>query len=125
MYYYGAFSNRLYQYYAFGATATFSPAPGQDISVEFCPSPISPGTQDAYSYNLYWNGHIGKVWKTTWSYNYVEDELHRKMNWFVLGNKFLLGDLVVDVDLIDRAAFGQPRFHLDRREMEPVHEVRL
>ena len=113
MYYYGAFSNRLYQYYAFGATATFTPAPGQNISVEFCPSPISPGTQDAYSYNLYWNGHIGRVWKTTWSYNYVEDELHRKMNWFVLGNKFELGDLVVDVDLIDRAAFGQPRFSTD------------
>ena len=58
VYYYGAFSSRLYQYYAFGATATFSPAPGQDISVEFCPSPISPGTQDAYSYNLYWSGHM-------------------------------------------------------------------
>ena len=99
VYYYGAFSNRLYQYFAFGATATYSPAPGQDIS-----------TQDAYSYNLYWNGHIGPVWKTTWSYNYVEDELHRKMNWIVLGNKFFLGNLVVDVDYINRAAFGQPRF---------------
>ena len=92
VYYYGAFSSRLYQYYAFGATATYSPAPGQDISFEFCPSPISPGTQDAYSYNLYWSGHIGPIWKTTWSYNYVEDELHRKMNWIVLGNKFFFGD---------------------------------
>ena len=110
VYYYGAFSNRLYQYYAFGATATFTPAPGQDINVQFCPSPISPGTQDAYSYNLYWNGHIGRIWKTTWSYNYVEDELHRKMNWIVFGNKFELGKLVVDVDYINRAAFGQPHF---------------
>ena len=110
VYYYGAFSSRLYQYYAFGATATFTPAPGQDFSLEFCPSPISPGTQDAYSYNLYWNGHIGPVWKTTWSFNYVEDELHRKMNWIVLGNKLFLGNLVVDVDYINRAAFGQPRF---------------
>ena len=110
VYYYGAFSSRLYQYYAFGATATFTPAPGQDFSLEFCPSPISPGTQDAYSYNLYWNGHIGPVWKTTWSYNYVEDELHRKMNWIVLGNKFLMGPLVVDVDFINRAHFDQPHF---------------
>ncbi len=109
VYYYGAFSSRLYQYYAFGATATYSPAPGHHISVEFCPSPISPGTQDAYSYNLYWNGEIG-IWRTTWSYNYVEDELHRKMNWIALGNKFSFGDLVVDVDYINRAAFGQPRF---------------
>ena len=33
VYYYGAFSNHLLQYYAFGATATFSPAQGQDIGV--------------------------------------------------------------------------------------------
>ena len=110
VYYYGAFSNRLYQYYAFGATVTFTPAPGQNINLQFCPSPISPGTQDAYSYNLYWNGHIGKIWRTTWSYNYVEDELHRKMNWIVFGNKFELGKLVVDVDYINRAAAGQPHF---------------
>ena len=110
VYYYGAFSDRLYQYYAFGVTASFSPSPGQNISVEFCPSPISPGTQDAYSYNLYWNGRIGTIWEMTWSYNYVEDELHRKMNWIVLGNKFYFGNLVVDVDCINRAAFGQPRF---------------
>ena len=43
----------------------------------------------------------------------MEDELHRKMNWFVLGNKFFLGDLVVDIDCIDRVAFGQPRFFSD------------
>ena len=110
VYYYGAFSNRLYQYYAFGVSATYTPAPGQDIQVQFCPSPISPGTQDAYSYNLYWNGHIGSRWLTTWSYNLVEDELHRKMNWFVFGNKFPLGKLVIDVDFINRAAFGQRRF---------------
>lgn len=110
VYYYGAFSNNLYQYYAFGASVTWTPSEGQNLSMQFCPSPISPGTQDAYSYNLYWNGHIGRYWKTIWSYNYVEDELHRKMNWFVLGNKFFMGPLVVDVDLINRAAFGQPRF---------------
>ena len=110
VYYYGAFSSRLYQYYAFGVSATFTPAPGQDISAEFCPSPVSPGTQDAYSYNLYWSGHIGKIWKTTWSYNYVEDELSRKMNWIALGNKFFLGDLVVDVDFINRASFAQKSF---------------
>ena len=107
VYYYGAFSTRLYQYYAFGLSATYSPAEGQAISVQFCPSPVSPVSQNAYSYNLYWNGHILTRWKTPWSYNLVEDELHRKMNWVVLGNKFELGPLAVDVDFIDRFAFGQ------------------
>ena len=107
VYYYGAFSARLYQYYAFGASATFSPVEGQAISAQFIPSPISPVTQNAYSYNLYWNGHFWPWWKTIWSYNLVEDELHRKMNWVILGNKFNMGKLVVDVDMIDRFSFEQ------------------
>jgi hypothetical protein len=107
VYYYGAFSNNLYQYYAFGVTGTWTPAPEQNISFQFCPSPISPGTQDAYSYNLYWNGHIGRYWRTTWSYNLVGDELGRWMNYEVFGNKFLLGKLVVDVDFINRHSAHQ------------------
>jgi hypothetical protein len=113
VYYYGAFSSRLYQYYAFGLTGTWTPAPGQNISAQFCASPISPGTQDAYSYNLYWNGHFNSKWRTTWSYNLVGDELGRWMNWLVFGNKFDLGKLVVDVDFIDRAAFGQKNWLSD------------
>jgi hypothetical protein len=113
VYYYGAFSNNLYQYYAFGVSATWTPAPGQNISIQFCPSPISPVTQNAYSYNLCWNGHFGERWSTIWSYNLVEDEYHRKMNWFVLGNKFHLGKLVVDVDFINRAAFQQKNWFSD------------
>lgn len=107
VYYYGAFSNNLKQYYAFGVSATYTPIPGQNISVQFIPSPISPVTQNSYSYNLYWNGSFFPCWNTTWSYNLVEDELHRKMNWVVLGNKFFMGKLVVDVDFIDRFAFKQ------------------
>ena len=113
VYYYGAFSNNLYQYYAFGVSAAFQPAPGQSIAVQFIPSPISPVTQNAYSYNLYWNGHILPRWKTIWSYNLVEDMYARKMNYLVLGNKFELGKLVVDVDLIDRASFHQKNFLSD------------
>ncbi|MBR1569655.1 MAG: hypothetical protein IJ651_02855, partial [Bacteroidales bacterium] len=110
VYYYGTFSNNLYQYYAFGVNATYSPAEGQNIILQFIPSPISPVGQNAYSYNLYWNGHIGRSWHTTWSYNYVEDEYHRKMNYIALGNKFTFGGLVVDVDFINRASFAQKQF---------------
>lgn len=112
VYYYGAFTSHWMQYYAFGASLTWTPAPGQDISVQFIPSPISPVAQNAYSYNLFWNGHIGRHWSTTWSYNYVEDEFNRKMNYIALGNRFQLGPLALDVDFINRAAFAQPRFFL-------------
>lgn len=112
VYYYGTFTNNFYQYYAFGLSAAYEPVPGQSISLQFCPSPVSPARQNAFSYNLYWNGRFAPFWKTTWSYNYVEDEWRQKMNWIVLGNKFLMGPLAVDVDFINRASFHQPRFFL-------------
>lgn len=37
----------------------------------------------------------------------------RKMNYLVLGNKFDLGPLVVDLDLIDRASFQQKNWLSD------------
>jgi len=107
VYYYSAFLEHLYQYYAFGASATYTYAPDQSISVQFSPSPVSSGLQDAYSYNLYWSGRPFKHWKTLWSFNIVEDEYHRKMNYIALGNKFPLGDLVVDLDLMNRASLKQ------------------
>lgn len=110
VYYYGAFCSRWKQYYAFGATATFIPATGQNISFQFCASPLSLAKQNAYTYNLFWNGHIGSHWLTTWSYNYVEDERKHMMNWIALGNRFLMGPLAVDVDFINRASFGQKQF---------------
>ena len=110
VYYYGAFVNHWYQYYAFGANLCYSPAPGQNIILQFCPSPISSAKQNAYSYNLYWNGHFAPWWNTTWSYNYVEGEQNQKMNWIALGNRFFLGPLALDVDFINRASFQQKNF---------------
>lgn len=110
VYYYSAFCSRLYQYYAFGASVSYSFCPGQELSLQFSPSPISSGLQDAYSYNLYWNGHILPRWQTLWSFNIVEDQYHRKMNYIALGNKFPLGNLVVDLDLMNRASFKQERY---------------
>ncbi len=113
VYYYGEFSNNLHQVYDFGLTLAYSPAEGQDIHLQFAPSPIHGGVKGNYSYNLYWNGHITSFWKTIWSYNLVDDQYHRKMNYLVLGNKFLMGPLVVDVDLIDRVGMGQKNLLAD------------
>ena len=113
VYYYSAFCAHLYQYYAFGASATYTFCPGQELSLQFSPSPISSGLQDAYSYNLYWSGHLAPRWKTLWSVNIVEDQFHRKMNYIALGNKYFFGPLVVDIDLMNRASFQQRRFFSD------------
>ena len=113
VYYYSAFLSHLYQYYAFGASAHYTYAPGQEVIFQFAPSPVSSGLQDAYSYNIYWSGRPHKYWKTLWSFNIVEDEYHRKMNYIALGNKFPLGALVVDLDLMNRASFKQERYFSD------------
>ena len=111
VYYYGAFTNNLYQYYAFGISAHFSPAPDQTLTAQFIPSPISPAAQNSYSYNLHWNGQFFPGWKTLWSLDYVEDEFHRMMNYIILGNKFVFSkDLFLDVDMINRASIKQDRF---------------
>ena len=111
VYYYGAFTNALYQYYAFGISAHYSPAPNQVLTAQFCPSPISPAEQNSYSYNLHWNGRFNDVWRTLWSINYVEDEFHRMMNHIVLGNKVqFTKDFFLDLDLINRASLKQERF---------------
>ena len=110
VYYYSAFCSNLYQYYAFGATASYTLAPGQELSLQFAPSPISSGLQDAYSYNAYWHGHIIPLWETLWSFNIVEDQFHRKMNYIILGNKYYFGPLVVDIDLMNRASPAQPHY---------------
>lgn len=110
VYYYGAFSNNLNHYYAFSASATYSPVKGQDLSFQFAPSPIAPIALNRYSYNLYWNGAFSSWWKTIWSANLVEDSYGRKMNWLVLGNKFVFDDFFIDIDLINRASAAQRQF---------------
>jgi len=109
VYYYSEFCNNMEQYYAFGASAHYMPAAGQTITLQFIPSPVSPATQDAYSYNLYWNGSIFPFWKTLWSVNLVEDGFKHRMNYIALGNKFDFGSFFVDVDWINRAAIGHQK----------------
>jgi len=113
VYYYSTFCDNMSQVFAFGASATYTPSEGQNITAQFIPSPVSPPEQNAYSYNLYWNGHILPKWKTLWSVNLVEDEYGHQLNYIALGNKFFFGNLVVDVDWINRAAFTQPKFFSD------------
>ena len=109
VYYFGAFSSNLHLYYAFGASVTYSPVKGQDVVFQVVPSPVSPVTDNRYSYNLYWNGGFSSWWDTIWSVNLVEDERCKMMNWISLGNKFHTDRFFVDVDFINRASFHQKR----------------
>lgn len=112
VYYYGTYCEHMHQVYAFGLTANYLPAEGQEVILQFCPSPCWGGVADAYSYNLYWNGSFAPFWKTTWSVNFIQDQWYRWMNYIVLGNRFFMGPLALDIDFHNRASFAQKRFFL-------------
>ena len=100
----------LYQYFTLGVTGTYEVAPSQNISFQFSQSPLSRGITNCFSYSLYWNGSFTPFWKTTWSVNFVDNEVGTMMNYIVLGNRFTFGDFQVDADFINKTALsGQQR----------------
>ena len=110
VYYYSMFCNNLYQGFTFAAAVTYTFAEHQNIIAQVCNSPLSLGFQSVYAYNLAWMGQVMPWWKTIWSVNFVEDIDKKMINYIALGNHFQFGDLLFDVDVMNRASFGQRRF---------------
>ena len=113
VYYYSNFCNNLYQGFAFGVNAEYEFLPGQTLAFQFCNSPLSLGFQNLYAYNLAWFGKFAPWWNTLWSVNLVQDEYNRFINYIALGNRFIFGNLAIDVEWMNRAGFGQKRFFSD------------
>ncbi len=113
VYYYSNFCNNLYQGFSFGVNAEYEFLPGQTLAFQFCNSPLSLGFQNLYAYNLEWIGCFAPWWNTLWSVNFVEDEFHRTINYLAAGNRFIFGNLAVDVEWMNRAGRGQKRFFSD------------
>lgn len=110
VYYYSQFCNNLYQGFTFGASATYTFTPGQNIVFQVCNSPLSEGIQSIYAYNFAWCGEFLPWWKTIWSVNFVEDRNKRMVNYIALGNHFQWDGLLFDVDFMNRSGFGQKKF---------------
>ena len=110
VYYYSKFCNNIYQGFTFGASATYHFSDTQAIVGQICNSPLSMGVSTSYAYNLAWTGQMTPWWKTIWSVNYVEDAVRRPINYISLGNHFEFGSSILDIDVMNRAWFGQPQF---------------
>ena len=113
VYYYSNFCNNLYQGFSFGVNAEYSFAPGQNLVLQFCNSPLSLGFQNLYAVNVEWMGHFTPWWNTLWSVNFVQDEFHRTINYIALGNRLIFGGLAIDIEWMNRASFQQKRFFSD------------
>lgn len=110
VYYYSKFCNNLYQGFTFGGSATYHFSNTQAMVLQICNSPLSLGEPTSYAYNLAWTGQVFPWWKTIWSVNYVEDSKRNPINYISLGNHFVFKDAILDIDVMNRAWFGQPKF---------------
>lgn len=110
VYYYSQFCSNLKQCFGFSANAQYEVLPRQNVTLQICNSPLSYGFQDMYAYNLAWDGCAFPWWKTLWSFNMVEDEYGRFINYIALGNHMTFNNFFVDVDLFHRASFQQEQY---------------
>ena len=107
VYYYSQFCQNLYQGFTFGVSSAFKLNDTQQLEAQICNSPLSLGFQNVYAYNVAWRGQMAPWWKTIWSVNFVEDIDKHMINYVSLGNHFIFGNVIFDVDLMNRAGFGQ------------------
>lgn len=110
VYYYSQFCSNLYQGFTFGATASYRFADSQNVVFQVCNSPLSLGFQNIYAYNVAWRGQFAPWWKTIWSVNFVEDMDKKMVNYVALGNHFIFGNVIFDIDVMNRSGLTQKRF---------------
>ena len=110
VYYYSQFCNNIYQCFTFGFSATYEFIPGQRLIAQVCNSPLSLGFQSVYAYNVAWSGSFAPWWHTIWSVNMVEDQDSNLVNYISLGNRWTFGDVLLDLDVMNRAGLTQRVF---------------
>ena len=110
VYYYSQFCNNIYQCFTFGFSSYYQFIPGHSLIAQICNSPLSLGFQSIYAYNLAWSGSFAPWWHTIWSVNVVEDQDKRPVNYISLGNRWTFGNVLLDLDVMNRAGFSQRGF---------------
>jgi len=93
--------------YQWGISADFTINNGKDnFTAQVCQSPFWSMSPDTYSYNIMWHGQHG-FFEPLWSINMMEYEPNKFISYIALGNRFHLGPVRIDLDLLNRASSGQ------------------
>lgn len=99
--------------YEIGASVSWHPTGRDKLMFQVCESPFfTPDNRDMYSYNLFWQGSHG-LFSALYSVNMVEYRPGRFINYLALGNKFTLGNVSLELDLMNRGAAHQTFFLKD------------
>lgn len=100
--------------YQFGVSANFkSNNEKHNLGFQVSNSPFANATlQGLYAYNLIWYGNMN-WFNTIYSVNMIEYEKGHFINYIALGNRFRFGNMVFDLDLMNRASEKQKNFFAD------------
>lgn len=93
--------------FQFGVSAAFDITARDRIMAQVTQSPFwTRENRDMYSYNLMWLGKHG-IFEALYSANLAEYADGKYISYISLGNRFKLGPVTIDVDLMNRAASHQ------------------
>ena len=93
--------------YQWGGSIAYALNEGKDkIMFQLCESPFRVAKEEMYAYNLMWVGSHG-CFSTLYSVNMMEYLPGKFVNYISLGNRFDVGNVSVELDLMNRAASGQ------------------
>lgn len=99
--------------YQIGGSVAYNVTPADKLLFQFCESPFfTPDNRNMYAYNLYWSGSHG-IFSPLWSVNLLEYTPGHYINYIALGNKFTVGNVSLELDLMNRAASHQAFFFKD------------
>lgn len=93
---------------------------GSQLTIQVAQSPFhTSANRNMYGYNLFWNGHYG-IYHALCSVNLMEYDRGRYISYISLGNRFDIGNVAIELDLMNRAGSHQAFLG---RDMSIVGEV--
>lgn len=106
--------------YEFGLTAGYNVTADDHLMLQVTQSPFfTAANRNMYAYNIMWTAHHG-IFAPIYSLNLLEYEKGRYISYIVLGNKFNIGNVSIELDLMNRAASHQTFFFKDMSVMGDV-----
>ncbi len=93
--------------FQFGASVTYTTDRGNDLlTLQASQSPFDTSSSDLYAYGLLWNGKHG-CYHALHSLNFSEYKPGSYICYLMLGNRFTVGNLQIDADLISRGTTAE------------------
>lgn len=112
--------------YQFGVSVSYAVGgKGDNLMFQFCESPfrrntMNPEGRELFAYNLMWTGRHD-FFSSLYSLNMIEYMPGKFINYVALGNRFTFGNVVLELDLMNRAVSVDDFLGKDMSVMADLH----